>query len=31
MIQENFKKEQQPIEKPDHYSAKVFASAPDVD
>ena len=27
MIQENFKKEQQPIEKPDHYSAKVFGQA----
>lgn len=27
MIQENFKKDQQPIEKPDHYSAKVFGQA----
>ena len=27
MIQENFKKEQQPIEKPDHFSAKVFGQA----
>jgi 1-hydroxy-2-naphthoate dioxygenase len=27
MMQENFKKDQQPIEKPDSYSAKVFAHA----
>jgi len=27
MIQENFKKQQQPVEKPDSYSAKVFSQA----